>query len=116
MSAVDAKLIDQLLTPEVMSAVNPALASLGIEPQGREQFSEGIAWIHIFGSTAGPFGGVGCAAITNFRMTAVHSPAAMILFANNERYDQARLYGFAPFDAGALQGQDWRAFIPVSGH
>lgn len=49
-----------------------------------------------FGSTAGPFPGIGGAAMTKFRLTILYSEDIMVLFAND------RLYGVAPFDADAM--------------
>ena len=48
------------------------------------------------GSTAGPFGGVGGAARTWFRMTVLHSDDAMLLLASTQFSDQ--FYGAAPFN------------------
>lgn len=108
--------IEELLSPGVMAVVDPALAELGIHPlaRAREVFTRHQSWVELFGSTAGPFLGVGGAAMTNFRLTVVHSPAAMILFANNERYGQPRLYGVSRFDKQTLDDHDWAAFTRVS--
>jgi hypothetical protein len=115
MSGVEEILIDHLLTPEVMAAVDPALAGLGFDAAQRERevFTEYLTWIQMFGSTIGPFQGIGGAAMTNFRLTVVHSPAAMILFANNERFGPARLYGVAKYDKQVLESRDWEAFTSV---
>lgn len=112
MTGLEAKMIDRLLTPEVMAAVDPALAGLGIEDSERtlELFTGCITWVTMFGSTTGPFKGIGGAAMTDFRLTVVHSPAAMILFANNERYGLARLFGVALYDQAVLDNRDWAAF------
>lgn len=109
--------IEMLLTPEVLAAVEQPFADLGIEASGRtrESFTGIFTEVRMFGSTAGPYGGVDCAAMTDFRLIIVHSPAAMILFANLERYDKARLFGVAAFDAGVLERMDWRAFTRVPG-
>ncbi|GAA4034938.1 hypothetical protein GCM10023063_19010 [Arthrobacter methylotrophus] len=115
MSGVEKIMIDRLLTPEVMAAVDPVLAALGLEAaeRERESFVDCLTWIQMFGSTAGPFHGIGGAAMTHFRLTVVHSPAAMILFANNERFGPARLYGVAKYDRLVLEGRGWEAFTAV---
>lgn len=122
MSALQARIIAQLLTPEVMAAVDPALAGLGLDAPSRDRatFSECVTWVTMFGSTAGPFGGVGCAAMTTFRLTVVHSPVAMILFAANERQAQAlsrriRLFGIAQYAPAVLEDKDWTAFSKIKG-
>lgn len=115
MSAIETTMIDTLLTPEVMAAVEPALARLGLETvsRARASFTNCVTWIEMFGSTAGPFSGIGGAAMTSFRLTVVHSPAAMILFANNERHDLSRLFGVALYDERVLGARDWAAFTRI---
>lgn len=115
MSGTEATMIDQLLTPEVMSHVDPAPAELGLEApeRDRESFSECLTWVTMFDSTTGPFKGVGGAAMTDFRLTVVHSPAAMLLFASHERHRLARLFGVATYNESVLVARDWTAFTCV---
>jgi hypothetical protein len=76
MSGVEATMIEQLLTAEVMAAVDPALEGLGIEApeRARESFTGYLSWVQPFGSTAGPFEGIGGAAVTDFRLTMGSTP------------------------------------------
>ena len=115
MTGAEAKMIEQLLTPEVMASVDPALAGLGIATpeRTRETFTGCLTWVTMFGSTTGPFKGIGGAAMTTFRLTVVHSPAAMILFAVNERRGEPRLFGIAPYSPVVLEDRDWTAFTFV---
>lgn len=71
-------------------------------------FRSVTSWEIWYGSTAGPFPGIGGAAMTWFRMTALHSEDAMLLFASTKFSDQ--FYGAAPFNAEALAARDVEAF------
>lgn len=64
----------------------------------------------IFGSTAGPFGGVGGAAMTWFTLTCIASKDTMILFAGRS---SDRLFGVAPFDAAGFFAMDPSGFDQV---
>lgn len=66
------------------------------------------SWETWYGSTAGPFHGVGGAAMTWFRMTVLHSETAMLLFASTGFSDQ--FYGAAPFDTNVLAARTVEAF------
>lgn len=88
-----AEAIDALLTDEVEARVMEALAA-GVPGVRKHAFVRGaLTRVHsvlaLYGSTAGPFGGVGGAAMTTFRMTVIYSPDLAILFAGG------RLYGIA---------------------
>lgn len=67
----------------------------------------------MYGSTAGPFPGVGGAALTWFRMTILHSDTAMLLFASTQFTDQ--FYGAAPFDPAILAAPTVEAFDLYTG-
>ncbi|HEX9227533.1 MAG TPA: hypothetical protein VF885_12895 [Arthrobacter sp.] len=111
---MSAKTITDQLIAELLGthpeSVLRALARL--EDAGRVQedttglgsFRSVTSWETLYGSTAGPFPGVGGAAMTWFRMTALHSETAMLLFANDQ------FYGAAPYDAAALTGKNVEAF------
>lgn len=97
-------LIDDLVTPPVAQRVSDAC--LEMKSNGRlSGFDlDDLNCVHSvprwFGSTSGPFKGVGGAAMTWFQLTVVYSEKVMVLFAND------RLYGVAPFDAEALMRVD----------
>lgn len=71
------------------------------------------SWETLYGSTAGPFPGVGGAALTWFRMTILHSDTAMLLFASTQFTDQ--FYGAAPFDPAILAAPTVEAFDLYTG-
>lgn len=89
-----------LLTPEVVGL-------LGIN-QG--DFTGSLTWETLYGSTAGPFGGVGGAMMTHFTLTMVWSMETMILFAGSTRSGNMSLYGTAPTDLGVIASKDVDAF------
>ncbi|WP_427007076.1 hypothetical protein [Pseudarthrobacter sp. H2] len=68
------------------------------------QFRSVASWETWYGSTAGPFPGVGGAAMTLFRLTVLHSDTAMLLFANEQ------FYGAALYDAEVLTSRNVDAF------
>ncbi len=115
MSAAGRDLVTELVTPDVEAKVGAALAAQELGIFDRRSFSEVTSWTTMFGSTTGPFGGIGGAAMTNFLLTVVYSPAVMILFATNERYGPPRLFGVAAYDESILERRDWQAFTAVSG-
>lgn len=61
-----------------------------------------------FGSTAGPFGGVGGAAMTVFRLTVIYSPEIMLLFAND------RFYGVSAYRPELLNRIDPGEFLRIA--
>lgn len=61
-----------------------------------------------FGSTAGPFGGVGGAAMTVFRLTVIYSPEIMLLFAND------RFYGVSGYRPELLSQIDSEEFLRIA--
>lgn len=93
-------LIDDLMTQPIAQRVFDACQEL--EAQGKlSGFSlDDLNGVHslpqLFGSTSGPFKGIGGAAMTWYQMTAVYSDKIIVLFAND------RLYGVAPFNTEAL--------------
>ncbi|HEX9088488.1 MAG TPA: hypothetical protein VF867_13290 [Arthrobacter sp.] len=94
-------MIAELMTGPVLETVALAVRDMdqtGILPGGFN-FDE-LTSVHSmeqwFGSTAGPFPGIGGAAMTRFRLTILYSKDFMVLFADD------RLYGVAPFDADAM--------------
>lgn len=107
-----AEAIDALLTDEVEARVMEALAA-GVpgvrEPFVREALTGLHSTLRLYGSTAGPFGGIGGAAMTTFRMTVVYSPDLAILFAGG------RLYGIASpagVDLGLLNPDEFTRVLP----
>lgn len=94
-------MITDLMTGPVLETVALAVRDMdetGVLPGGFD-FNK-LTSVHSveqwFGSTAGPFPGLGGAAMTKFRLTILYSDDIMVLFAND------RLYGVAPFDADAM--------------
>jgi hypothetical protein len=71
-------------------------------------FRSVLSWETWYGTTAGPFPGMGGAAMTWFRMTVLISEHAMLLFASNQVGD--RFYGAAPFDAAVIAAPTVEAF------
>jgi flavorubredoxin len=111
--AIADQLIDQLLTSHADLAHQSliALENSGLIPNGAtglKVFRSVVSWETWYGSTAGPFGGIGGAAMTLFRMTVLHSGDAMLLFASTQFSDQ--FYGAAPFNAGVLAERNVNAF------
>jgi hypothetical protein len=88
------ELIRRLLTPQVLEEAGKGFRELkllhgNLDPS---PFTDVESWAEIFGSTAGPWGGVGGAAMTTFRMTMVRSRGLAILFAGD------KLYGVAEYN------------------
>jgi hypothetical protein len=111
------QLIEHLLTTHADPAHQAliALEEAGSIPKGATGlgvFRSAVSWETWYGSTAGPFGGIGGAAMTLFRMTALHSEDAMLLFASTQFGD--RFYGAAPYDAEALAARNVEAFDPLT--
>lgn len=106
------QLINELLDGRCGENAAQAIAQLeeaGRIPAGTDlTFRSVISWETWYGSTAGPFPGVGGAAMTWFRMIALHSGTAMLLFASTQFGDQ--FYGAAPYDAAALTGKNVEVF------
>ena len=108
-----AEAIDALLTEDVEARVMEALAA-GVPGVREHAFArEALTGLHstlrLYGSTAGPFGGIGGAAMTTFRMTAIYSPDLAILFAGG------RLYGIASpagVDLGLLNPDEFTRVLP----
>lgn len=75
---------------------------------GLADFRSMLSWETLYGSTTGPFPGVGGAAMTWFRLTVLVSEHAMLLFASDQFGD--RFYGAAPFDAAVLAAPTVEAF------
>ncbi|ACL42021.1 hypothetical protein Achl_4070 (plasmid) [Pseudarthrobacter chlorophenolicus A6] len=104
--------INALLTPAVIERTAEVLAELepdnlpnGFDPFALNSVYSVNSW---FGSTAGPFGGVGGAAMTVFRLTVIFSPEIMLLFAND------RFYGVAGFRAELLGELDPDQFLRIT--
>lgn len=110
-------LTDQLINELINGRHSPNIcqALVLLEGDGRipgatglESFRSVVSWETWYGSTAGPFPGVGGAAMTWFRMTVLHSDTAMLLFASTQFGD--RFYGAAPYAAAALTERNVDAF------
>jgi hypothetical protein len=107
------QLVENLLGPHADVAHQSliALENSGLIPKGAtglKAFRSVTSWETWYGSTAGPFGGIGGRAMTLFRMTALHSDDAMLLFASTRFSDQ--FYGAAPFNAQVLAERNVNAF------
>lgn len=107
------QLIEGLLSDRLAERASQAI--LLLEEAGRipagpglESFRSAVSWETLYGSTAGPFGGIGGAAMTWFRMTVLHSDTAMLLFASTQFGDQ--FYGAAPYNPHALAARNVEAF------
>lgn len=99
---------------DIVEALN-LLEAAGRIPSGTRlaAFRNVASWETMYGSTTGPFGGIGGAAMTMFRMTILHSDTAMLLFAGTASGD--RFYGAAPFDSAVLAApkvEDFEASRP----
>jgi hypothetical protein len=110
MSELEQKLIAQILTPEVQGKVAAALAAQGLPEFRVEDFTGIDSWTSLFGSTTGPYGGIGGAAITNFRLVVISSAESMVLFADKEGFPVGRLYGVAPFDRAIIEARNRELF------
>lgn len=111
---ITAMITDLFASPGVLETV--ALALRDMESTGllQDGFNlDELVGVHsvprLYGSTAGPFPGIGGAAMTWFQLTVVYSEDIMVLFAND------RFYGVAPFDPMALMHPDPEDFahLPV---
>lgn len=93
-------LIDDLMTNPVSQRVSEACLELEAHGALHGFDLDDLSSLHsvprLFGSTAGPFKGIGGAAMTWYQLTAVYSDKIIVLFAND------RLYGVAPFNAEVL--------------
>ncbi|QOT19385.1 hypothetical protein [Paenarthrobacter sp. YJN-5] len=103
--------IDALLTPtvlertaEVLAELEPANLPNGFDPSALTSVRSVNQW---FGSTAGPFGGVGGAAMTVFRLTVIYSPEVMFLFAND------RFYGVAGYSQELVEEINPEQFLRI---
>jgi hypothetical protein len=110
MSELKERLIRGILTPEVQEKVAAALAARGLPAFRAEDFTGIESWRSMFGSTTGPYGGIGGAAMTIFRFAVISSKDSMLLFADDERRLAGRLYGVARFDESVIEAQNWEAF------
>lgn len=89
--------IDMLLTPEMREQAAAAMSVRGLgDACDPAAFTGFLSW---------PTAGGTC--------TLLHSPASMILIAENRR-ESARLVGVAPFDAKTITSRDWSVFAPVA--
>lgn len=103
------QVIDQLLTVRIVDVIKEAMRGLGQleDAFDTDEFRLVHSWVQMYNSVNGPFGGIGAAALTDFRMTVIYSRQLMVLFAND------RLYGFAPFSRDVLQHRRIDAFTRV---
>jgi hypothetical protein len=109
MSALKRRLIAEILTPDVRRVVAAAVAQ-GLPDFRVADFTEIDSWTTMYGSTTGPYGGIGGAAMTNFRLAVISSKDSMVLFADNEQRLVGRLYGVAPLDRDAIENHNVEAF------
>lgn len=110
MSELKERLIRGILTPDVQEKVTAALAAHGLPAFRAEDFTGIESWTSMFGSTAGPYGGIGGAAMTSFRFVVISSKDSMVLFADDERRLAGRLYGVAPLDRSVIEAENWGTF------
>ena len=92
--SLSGELVRRLLTPQVLKEAGKGFQELkllhgSLDP---EPFTDVESWAEMFGSTSGPWGGVGGAAMTTFRMTMVRSRGLAILFAGD------KLFGVAEYN------------------
>ncbi len=92
-------------TAEVIAELEPANIPNGFVPSELTAVHSVNQW---FGSTAGPFGGVGGAAMTVFRMTLIYSPEIVLLFAND------RFYGVAAYAPELLREINPEHFLRIN--
>lgn len=85
------ELIRRLLTPQVLEEAGKGFRELKLlhGPLDPSPFTDVESWAEIFGSTTGPWGGIGGAAMTTFRMTMVRSRGLAILFAGDNLFGVA---------------------------
>lgn len=96
MTALARAVIDMLLTPAMQAAATTALAAHGLGACEPAAFTGFVSWPTKTGTC-----------------TLIHSPAAMVLIAENRR-ESARLVGAAPYDARVIKDQDWSVFTPAA--
>lgn len=92
--SLSGELIRRLLTEQVLDEAGKGFRELGLIQSGLDPapFSDVESWVELFGSTSGPWGGMGGAAMTTFRMTMVRSRGLAILFAGD------KLFGVAEYN------------------
>ena len=93
MTALARVVVDMLLTPEMQAEAAVALAAKGLgETCTPSDYTGFVSWPTRTGTC-----------------TLIHSPAAMLLIAENRR-ESARLLGAAPYDAKVINGRNWEVF------
>lgn len=92
--SLSGELIRRLLTPQVLAEAGKGFRELKLlrAELDASPFTDVESWAEMFGSTAGPWGGIGGAAMTTFRMTMVRSRGLAILFAGD------KLFGVAEYN------------------
>lgn len=92
--SLSGELIRRLLTPHVLAEAGKGFREIKLlqSDLDPEPFTDVESWVEMFGSTSGPWGGVGGAAMTTFRMTMVRSRGLAILFAGD------KLFGVAEYN------------------
>lgn len=96
------ELIRRLLTPQVLAEAGKAFRELKLLPTAEldaSPFTDVESWAELFGSTTGPWGGIGGAAMTTYRMTMVRSRGLAILFAGD------KLYGVAEYNPKTIDAR-----------
>lgn len=96
MTALARAVIDMLLTPDMQARATAALAGHGLGPCVPADFTGFASWPTKTGTC-----------------TLIHSPAAMVLIAENRR-ESARLVGAAPYEARVVKELDWSVFLPAA--
>lgn len=104
---IDSLLTDAVIerTAEVLAELEPANMPNGLVPGDLTNVHSMNQW---FGSTAGPFGGIGGAAMTVFRLTVIYSPEIMLLFVND------RFYGVSAYRSELLAQIDCEKFFRIT--
>jgi hypothetical protein len=93
MTALARVVIDMLLTEEMQAQAALALNAKGLgDTCTPADYTGFVSWPTRSGTC-----------------TLIHSPAAMLLIAENRR-ESARLVGAAPYDAKAINGRNWEVF------
>lgn len=71
-----------------------------VEPGLDSRDLEYVSYPEAFGSTAGPFGGMGGSSITSFQIDAFSFCGEAVLFANGRLWKRIQRFGFTPHEGG----------------
>lgn len=99
--SLSGELIRRLLTPQVLAEAGRGFRELRLLPGELDPapFTDVESWAELFSSTSGPWGGIGGAAMTTYRMTMVRSRGLAILFAGD------KLFGVAEYNPRTIDAR-----------